>query len=217
MICETQRTSDWFEKRQKLITASEVASIMGLSSFETRKQFIDRKIHGITKEPSDYVKRMQQYGIENEPKALNQFRTLIDANVRETGLWQKPGTFFGASPDGIIFKEEKDLAVIEIKCPFHQSLYKSLPSKIPVTHYLQMIYQMYVTGIHTAYYVIYLPTSLHVYHVFYNKKIKYLIKEYINIFIEEVENEDFEYKFEREERSELKKMIEEEQSFIKIK
>ena len=57
-----------------------------------------------------------QWGITNEPEALNSFIQKTGLQVVERGVWLHECGVLGASPDGLV----EDNSVVEAKCPYTQ-------------------------------------------------------------------------------------------------
>lgn len=64
---------------------------------------------------------------------------------------------FGCSPDGLIIKDGKIDAVVEIKCPEPKSFYKQLMDCAKREYQLQMQFAMWVCDCPRAYFVLYCP------------------------------------------------------------
>lgn len=64
---------------------------------------------------------------------------------------------FGCSPDGLIIKDGKIDAVVEIKCPEPKAFYKQLMDCAKREYQLQMQFAMWVCDCPRAYFVLYCP------------------------------------------------------------
>ncbi|KAK9719306.1 YqaJ-like viral recombinase domain [Popillia japonica] len=75
---------------------------------------VNQKKNGIKKESIGL-----QYGIRNEKVARECFKSLTGCNVIEFGfIISCFNNWMGFSPDGVIFEENKPVALLEIKCPY---------------------------------------------------------------------------------------------------
>lgn len=106
-----QRDSSlWFSERRKRLTASNFGRIYKLlpktDKMNVAKEILNSKFTG-----NIYT----QYGIENEPKAIEAFASMINKKIESCGLFINPVyPYLAASPDGLIGSNY----IVEIKCPF---------------------------------------------------------------------------------------------------
>ncbi len=116
-----QRTPEWYEAREGLITASDVAQALGDSKFGTQKQFFQKKCRSPDQRvPFDASCPPLKWGVMFEPVAQQIYSRLnLGIFVHEFGLLRHSTIeFLGASPDGIT-----DLGVmVEIKCPWRRKI-----------------------------------------------------------------------------------------------
>ena len=96
-----QRTSEWYEYRHNLITASSVHKL--LSSPSLLNSVIYEKCKPITVHNTNYyVKNSRQWGNIYEPLSIKIYEQLFHTTVEDFGCIQHPKySFLGASPDGI--------------------------------------------------------------------------------------------------------------------
>eukprot|EP01104_Vermistella_antarctica_P010142 TRINITY_DN2677_c0_g2_i6.p2 TRINITY_DN2677_c0_g2~~TRINITY_DN2677_c0_g2_i6.p2 ORF type:complete len:218 (-),score=60.92 TRINITY_DN2677_c0_g2_i6:749-1402(-) len=86
-----------------------------------------------------------------------------------------------ASPDGLVgVVDQPGAAVLEVKCPFAASSQTKLLHSLPIYYYLQVQHQMFVTGRHLAYFVVFVKTKAS------RRMCVYQIK-YDTVFMNEVE------------------------------
>jgi len=125
-----QRTPIWYETRQTLITASDMAQALGVGKFGSQKDLIVKKC-GFKPDTFNANLPPLVWGVKYEPVANEIYKSLNNVEVHEFGLLKHPEVpFFGASPDGI-----NDLGVmVEIKCPFRSKL----NGEILEQYYIQM-------------------------------------------------------------------------------
>jgi putative phage-type endonuclease len=126
----TQRTSEWYETRKSLITASDFAQALGEGKFGSQKQLIVKKC-GYEEEKFNPMVPPLKWGCMFEPVATDIYSARNGTKVHEFGLLKHPKIgHFGASPDGI-----NDLGImLEIKCPFKRKINGTVP--------LQYFYQI---------------------------------------------------------------------------
>lgn len=112
-----QRSEEWYEIRNNLITASDFGDALGIEKFGKKndgKSFYKKKC-GYETVTYDTASIFLQWGVMFEPVATSLYETRTGIPVHEFGIIKHPRhKFLGASPDGI-----NDLGVmLEIKCPY---------------------------------------------------------------------------------------------------
>jgi len=94
-----QRSPEWFQMRETMITASDGGVIVGMNPYEPDYSFIIKKVHGKpfeTSQPCYHGKKLEQVAT-----MIYEYR--MNVKVMEFGLCQHPiYNFLGASPDGIV-------------------------------------------------------------------------------------------------------------------
>lgn len=125
-----QRSTEWYEVRQNLITASDFAQALGRGKFGTQKQFYQKKC-GYEKDTFDASSPALKWGVMYEPVAVDAYASKNNMVMNEFGLLIHPEhKWFGASPDSIT-----DLGImVEIKCPWKRKITGEVPE--------QYMYQM---------------------------------------------------------------------------
>lgn len=120
----SQGSSEWFEQRLGLVTASRVKDVMatgrGGAPSATRKNYmmelLCERLSGETA-PSFRTPAIWR-GIELEPVARGMYEIASPHDVKEVGFIAHPKIeMFGASPDGLVVLPGGKVAGIEIKCP----------------------------------------------------------------------------------------------------
>lgn len=177
-----QRTPEWFDAREKcFVTASKVATMMGMGRFQSRKKWSENKIRDIKEEPSEYTKQIMQHGVDNEIVAFNHFKSWLsrkhpDWSVLEVGMTAEYWNILvdddyilrlliGASPDGLIRDGGgTNYGVVEIKCPYKGEVYHCLSEHgmIPIQHLIQLVIQMFTMHVHVGYYICLTKTQLYI-------------------------------------------------------
>lgn len=131
-----QRSPEWYNIRNNLITASDMGQALGVGKFGNVRDFYVKKSgYEIDDFPSFPA---LQWGVKYEPVATELYEIRQCTKVHEFGLIQHPNIpFFGASPDGIT----RQGIMLEIKCPYSR---KIDGSQIIDQYYYQMQGQLEV-------------------------------------------------------------------------
>lgn len=109
-----QRSEEWHNVRQQLITASDFAQALGKGKFGTQNQFYKNKC-GYETNAIDFTIPALRWGVRYEEVANMFYKLKMNVEVYEFGILRHPKIdFMGASPDGI-----SDMGImLEIKCPW---------------------------------------------------------------------------------------------------
>lgn len=124
-----QRSKEWYEMRENVLTASSLADALGKGHFNTRDDLL---IDKTSKEKKPFiVNDIIQWGVKYEPVATEFYEKMNDVKIVEFGLVPHP-TFniFGASPDGICDEDSPKEFIgrmLEIKCPPKRVFTKEVP------------------------------------------------------------------------------------------
>ncbi len=128
-----QKTEEWYNARQNIITASDFAQALGKGKFGTQKQFYKKKCE-VKIEPTDTESQYNpffKWGNMFEDVALSIYSHENKVKIHEFGLILHPKKdFFGASPDGIT---EQGI-MVEIKCPRK----RKISDEVPLQYYYQI-------------------------------------------------------------------------------
>ena len=125
-----QRTKEWYDARQTLITASDFAQALGEGKFGTQKQLIQKKC-GFEEDHFDNSAAALRWGTMFEDVACSIYALRNKCFVYDFGLLRHPNIdYFGASPDGIT----ESGIMVEIKCPWKRKIDGTVP--------LQYFYQI---------------------------------------------------------------------------
>ena len=123
-----QKSQEWYDMRQNMITASDFAQALGDGKFGTVQQFYKKKCIGEVFVSNPFFK----WGNMFEDVALRIYEKLYTIKIYQFGLLKHPRyDFFGASPDGIT---EKGI-MVEIKCPMKR---KIIQGDVPKQYYYQI-------------------------------------------------------------------------------
>ena len=126
-----QRTPEWFEMRNNMITASSAAAALGEGHFGNKKDFILKKCGHNKFKGNKYT----EWGVKYEEVATKLYQLRSDTKVHEFGVLHHPSySFLGASPDGI---NEKGI-MLEIKCPYSRKITGIVPHHYWIQIQLQL-------------------------------------------------------------------------------
>jgi putative phage-type endonuclease len=139
-----QRTPDWYEMRKGMITASDIAAVVGECPYGNDRKVLMKKA-GLSKD--EFTGNFStEWGVKYEPIACQIYELRTKSHINAFGLlphysnfqhqdeFLNPITFLGASPDGI----RDDGIMLEIKCPTSREI-----TGIPPRYYwVQMQIQM---------------------------------------------------------------------------
>jgi putative phage-type endonuclease len=113
-----QRTKIWYDMRDTLITASDLAQSLNKSKFGNQKQFVVKK-SGYEVVPFNASVPPLKWGTMYEQVGINLYEWLNNTHVHEFGLIRHPHIlWFGCSPDGIT----ENGIMLELKCPFKRKI-----------------------------------------------------------------------------------------------
>lgn len=122
-----QRSQEWLDLRENMITASDVASAIGENRYESPDAFIKKKVLK-TKWAGNAA---TTHGTLLEPIARDMYDEKFNKKSHEIGIVRHPKyPWLGGSADGIT----EDGLLIEIKCP----LTRKIEPKVP-KHYMPQI------------------------------------------------------------------------------
>ena len=135
-----QHSELWYNKRLKMITASDCGTILGYNKYNNLDDLLKNKKDNIRIE-NEYTKHGNYY----EPIAIKIFQKKYNLKVYPIGLLiHKKYPFIGASPDGILSNNK----ILEIKCP----LKRKINGNISLNYYAQVQLQLEVANIDEAYF-----------------------------------------------------------------
>jgi putative phage-type endonuclease len=131
-----QRTDPWYNTRQNMITASEIASILDSNIYQTSYDLLLKKI-----KPIEHISNeSMEWGNMFEQVAIKFYEFINKEKVYSLGLVSHHTyKWIGASPDGLMLCGK----LLEIKCPFR----RSIGGEIPLYYHIQMQIQMEVCNI----------------------------------------------------------------------
>jgi putative phage-type endonuclease len=143
-----QRSQEWLDLRDEMITASDIASAIGDNRYESVDAFIKKKVLK-TKWAGNAA---TAHGTLLEPMVRDLYDARTGRKSHEIGLVRhREYHWLGASPDGVT----EDGLLIEIKCP----LTRKIEPKVP-KHYLpQVQLQLEITDLEECDFVQYRPAK----------------------------------------------------------
>jgi len=124
-----QRSKEWFEMRDKMLTASSLADALGKGHFKNRETLLIEKT---SKEPPKrFGNAITEWGVKYEQVATTFYEKVNNLTIVEFGLIPHPKLkVFGASPDGICdidSPEDYIGRMLEIKCPPKRQFTEEVP------------------------------------------------------------------------------------------
>lgn len=159
-----QHTPEWFDMRMHMLTASNVASYLGMNKYCNRKRFLKRLYDDLNRPPqASHTPSPNrgfpacQWGSKHEAEAaiLYQLVTGNQCYPDDLGLVIHPQhRYLGASPDRVLFDRP---VLIEIKAPYRRVI---VPAEIPTMYVPQVQAQLQVCDMDECHFVQFRPASL---------------------------------------------------------
>jgi putative phage-type endonuclease len=151
-----QRTSRWYNHRQKYINASEIGSITGNDKFRSLEKLVHDKIFGTTFISNKFT----EHGNKIEPIARRFFEKKTNLNFPDTIFTDDKVQMFSASLDGY---NQQTNTLLEIKCPYVfennniSNTWNSFFSnqEVPINYWAQVQCQLYCSQAQFAYFLVY--------------------------------------------------------------
>jgi putative phage-type endonuclease len=129
-----QRTKEWYDIRMKILTASDIASVLDCNIYQSGNELLMNKINAKV-----FNNISTDWGNKFESIALEIYKNMTNESVSEIGLVLHPVyKWLGASPDGLV----KSGKLLEIKCPYKRNI-----ETCPIHYWIQMQIQMEVCNI----------------------------------------------------------------------
>lgn len=143
-----QRSQEWLDLRENMITASDAASAIGESRYESEDAFVKKKVLR-TKWAGNAA---TEHGTRLEPFVRDLYDQKFNRKSHEIGLVQhREYPWLGASPDGVT----EDGILVEIKCPIS----RKIESKVPKHYWPQVQLQLEITDLEECDFVQYRPAK----------------------------------------------------------
>jgi putative phage-type endonuclease len=116
-----QKSKEWYEMRNTMLTASDWGTILGENHYSTPNQVLLKKCGDDT----FFTNAAMQWGNKYESVAVQIYEFRNNVEILEFGCLKHPFiSFLGASPDGIT----KEGVMLEIKCPTSRKITGEPPS-----------------------------------------------------------------------------------------
>lgn len=139
-----QRTPAWYEARSRMLTASEISSVIDCNIYQSSYDLILQKL--ASRASSVVNSPATNWGNKFEPIAIKFYEFLVGESVYGIGLVTHAiHKWLGASPDGLILSGK----LLEIKCP-HNRIIGGDP---PIRYWIQMQIQMEVCNMNECDYL----------------------------------------------------------------
>jgi len=143
-----QRSQEWLDLRENMITASDVASALGENHYESPDAFVKKKVLR-TKWAGNAA---TAHGTLLEPIVRDLYDKKFNRKSHEIGLVQhREYPWLGASPDGVT----EDGILVEIKCP----LTRKIEPNVPKHYWPQVQLQLEITDLEECDFVQYRPAK----------------------------------------------------------
>ena len=118
-----QRTEAWYRKRKGLLTASDVATALGLNPYKSRATLLKEKCCPEERKPSACA--ATDHGNKYEDEAIEVYESRTGKKVLRFGLFVSDEyPWLGGSPDGVT----TDGVLVEAKCPLSRAIKDEVPS-----------------------------------------------------------------------------------------
>jgi len=144
-----QRSQEWLDLRENMITASDAASAIGESRYESEDSFVKKKVMR-TKWAGNAA---TAHGTLLEPLVRDLYDKKYNRKSHEIGLVQhREYPWLGASPDGVT----ENGILVEIKCP----MTRKIEAKVPKHYWPQVQLQLEITDLEECDFVQYRPASI---------------------------------------------------------
>lgn len=147
-----QRTSEWYAKRRRHLTASQIAAACGENPYETRLSCLRKKLGA---EPPFTGNSATEHGNRYEAEAVEKYERMTGEKVLEFGLLESINEgeeFLAGSPDGITASGR----LIEVKCPFRRRPNGEIPKYY--VHQIQTL--MHILRLPVCDFVEYVPAGV---------------------------------------------------------
>ena len=133
-----QRSQEWYDMRDNVLTASSLADALGKGHFNTRESLLIDKTTPKEDRKPFVSHEIMEWGVKYEEVATKFYEKMNHLKILEFGLVPHPDfPIFGASPDGICSVESPTEYVgrmLEIKCPPK----RHFTSEVPLHYWMQM-------------------------------------------------------------------------------
>ena len=147
-----QRTDEWHTQRLGRLSGSNAHDMLSRKKPETKARrnlrvaLASERVFGRSAQ-SDYTNSAMEWGIEQEPHAINAYESRDLSEVTPVGYVVHKTLWLGCSPDGFVGEE----GVLEGKCPHQmavhwENLQAIQQGKIPARYLPQLRHNLWLTG-----------------------------------------------------------------------
>ena len=131
-----QRSPEWYQKKNQILTSTQIASLLHLNSFHTYQDLLNQNKY-VHSEPTQITSINDidpiTWGTNLESKAISVLEDKFKSDIAELGLKiHDQYQFLGASPDGLQMINGQP-RLIEIKCPQK----REITYRVPVEYWVQ--------------------------------------------------------------------------------
>ena len=131
-----QRSEAWFAWRRGKVTASNLGALLGCCPYTSQGEAVERARGNSTFAGNEAT----EYGMANEPVAIEEYMRRTGNVVTETGAHVHPEhPWLLGSPDGLVGSD----GIIEVKCPYYfrgsGGKRRRVHADIPLTYLLQCL------------------------------------------------------------------------------
>lgn len=149
-----QRSDEWYKARYTRLTASDLATALGINPYESSDSLVLKKC-GLGERFTGNA--ATEHGARWEDFVRDKFCEETGLECFEAGLLPHPTIdFLGGSPDGLLSnKEGTYAALLEIKCP----LRRRITGTVPAYYMPQLQLLMDICDLDEAYFVEFVPAD----------------------------------------------------------
>ncbi len=136
-----QQTPEWINYRYSVITATDIGTILGYNEKfgRTTLELLNNKVN---KTSVNIDNENTRWGNTNESIAVNKYEKKKKCTVKLFDIIQhKTIPHYAFSPDGIVFHDDNNVTIIEVKCPLKR---KITSGGIPDYYYAQVQWQLFI-------------------------------------------------------------------------
>ena len=158
IISEKQHSTEWFNRRNNMLTASDFAAALGHNKYCSQERLFRLKTGLIVQANNKFM----QHGTDNEAAAREKYEKITGEKVVEFGCishaqvdWRTDRPLYselGGSPDGVTHTGR----LIEIKCPYT----REIEDEVPTLYVDQIQGLMWILDLQTCDFVQYKPEKM---------------------------------------------------------
>lgn len=135
-----QRSKKWYELRKGSIGGTRSKKVVSSSNMSLLDELISERLTDVIED--GFVSDDMQRGIDLEPMAIAEFSERTGLHVEHFGLvTNEKFDKCHLSPDGLIMKDEKPIAGVEVKCPNSKKHIEYIrTNKVPAEYKQQILH-----------------------------------------------------------------------------